>query len=91
MSVPQMVWSLGLLISLTNATYGDIAGRSPLPKPPVVAPVKIVEGKVDGLSPNVVAKIVIPSSLLPDLEGSSTGTRVSNDSPPAGKIGRAHV
>jgi len=81
-----MVWSLGLLISLTNATYGDIAGRSPLPKPPVVAPVKIVEGKVDGLSPNVVAKIVIPSSLLPDLEGSSTGTRVSNDSPPAGTI-----
>ena len=68
MSLPRMVWSLGLLISLTNAAYGDIAPqRRPLPKPPMVAPVKIVEGKVDDLAPNVVARIVIPSSLLPDL------------------------
>ncbi len=87
MSIPRTVWSLGLLISLTNAVYGDISpGRSPLPRPPMVAPVKIVEGKVDNLDPNVVAKIVIPNSLLPDLQGSSTGDPVSNQSPPAGTI-----
>ena len=87
MSVPRMVWSLALLISLSNAAYGDIApGRYGLPKPPMVAPVKVVEGKVDDLDPNAVAKIVIPSSLLPDLLESSSGELVSNDSPPAGTI-----
>lgn len=84
MSLPRTVWSLGLLISLTNAAYGDIAGvRNPLPKPPLVAPVKIVEGKVDDRNPNAVARIVIPSSLLPDLQElqeTSHVSRVSNES-----------
>ena len=88
MSVPRTVWSLGLLISLTNAVYGDLAPiRSPLPKPPIVAPVKIVEGKVDDVNPNAVVKIVIPSSLLPDLRSlqadlqePSYAPQVSNES-----------
>lgn len=87
MSLPRMVWSLGLLVSLTNAAYGDIAPqRRPLPKPPMVAPVKIVEGKVDNHNPNVVARIVIPSSLLPDLQEPSYGSPGSTGSAAAGTI-----
>ncbi len=83
MSVPRTVWSLGLLISLANAAYADILpGPRPRPKPPMVAPVKVVEGRVDDVDSNAVAKIVIPSSLLPDLQG----TQVSNESSPAGTI-----
>jgi hypothetical protein len=71
---------MGLLIVLTSAAYGDLApARSPLPKPPMVAPVKIVEGKVDNLDPNVVAKIIIPSSLLPDLQERSDGVQISSE------------
>ena len=81
MSLSRTVWSLGLPIILTSAAYGDIAaGRSPLPKPPMVAPVKIVEGKIDNPDPNVVAKIIIPSSLLPDLKEPSQGAQISGDS-----------
>ena len=87
MSLLRTVWSLGLLITLTNAAYGDIApGRGPLPKPPMVAPVRIVEGNVDDLDSNVVAKIVIPSSLLPELQESSRATLGSHESPPTGTI-----
>lgn len=87
MTLLRTVLSLGLLICLTNAACGDIAaGRSPLPKPPMVAPVKIVEGKFDDLDPNVVAKIVIPSSLLPELQESSRETLGSRESPPIGTI-----
>ena len=87
MSLLRTVWSLGLLISLTNTACGDLLpGRSPLPKPPMVAPVRIVEGKVDDLDPNVVAKIVIPSSLLPELQESSRATLGSHESPPIGTI-----
>jgi hypothetical protein len=76
---------LGLLISLTNAAFGDIAvNRSFLSKPPMVAPVKIVEGNVDNIHPDAVAKIVIPSSLLPELQEPSYGSRISNESPVAG-------
>lgn len=85
MSLPRTLWSLGLLmISLTNAAYGDITPIRQGPKQPMVAPVKIVEGKVDDLAPNVVARIVIPSSLLPDLQEPSYGARVSDESPLAG-------
>jgi hypothetical protein len=81
MSLSRTIWSMGLLIVLTSAAYGDLApARSPLPKPPMVAPVKIVEGKVDNLDPNVVAKIIIPSSLLPDLQERSQGAQISNES-----------
>ena len=87
MSLPRAVWSLGLLISLTNAAYGDLAAtRSRLPKPPLVAPVKVVEGKVDDVNPDAVAKIIIPNSLLPDLQEASSGAQVSNGSPPAGTM-----
>lgn len=87
MSLPRTVLLLGLLISLTDAALADIApSRSPLPKPPMVAPVKIVDGNVDNLNLNVVAKIVIPSSLLPDLQEASHATRVSNESPFVGTI-----
>lgn len=83
MSVPRMVWSLGLLIGLANAAYADLApGPRPRPRPPMVAPVRVVEGKVDDVDANAVAKIVIPSSLLPDLQVAQK----SNDSPPAGTI-----
>lgn len=79
----RTVLSLGLLISLTSAAYGDIqAGRSPLPKPPMVAPVKIAHEKLDDPDPNVVAKIIIPRSLLPDLQESSRATLRSQESPP---------
>jgi len=87
MSLPRAVWSLGLLIGMTSAAFGDLAPqRSPLPKPPMVAPVKIVEGKVDDLGPNVMARIVIPDSLLPDLQEASNMSRVSQESPHAGTI-----
>lgn len=82
MSRPRTVWSFGLLICLTNAAFGDVAPtRSPLPKPPMVAPVKVVEGKVDELHPNAVAKIVIPSSLIPDLQEAAHAAQISNDFP----------
>jgi len=51
-----------------------------------VAPVKIVEGKVDDRDPDVVAKIVIPSSLLPDLQKSTYGTQASNDAQHVGMV-----
>ena len=86
MSGPRTIWTLGLLISLTNAAYGDITPIRNGPKRPMVAPVKVVEGKVDDRNPNAVAKIVIPSSLLPDLQEPSYGSRVSNESPHGGTI-----
>lgn len=87
MSILRKILSWGVLISLVNTACGDLLpGRSPLPKPPLVAPVKIVEGKVDDLDPNVVAKIVIPSSLLPELQESSRGTQGSSHSPSIGTV-----
>ena len=72
MSRLQAIWSLAVLISLTNAVHGDISGvRRHLPKPPLMAPVQVVEGIVDDNDPNVVAKIVIPSNLLPELNDAS--------------------
>jgi len=82
-----MVLLLGLLINLSIPAFGDIAaGPRARPKPPMVAPVKVVEGKVDDLDPNAVAKIIIPSSLLPDLQESSFGPQASNDSQYAGMV-----
>lgn len=73
MSLSRTILSLGLLISSTNTAFGDISGRFvSTPTPPMVAPVKIVEGKVDDIDPNAVAKIIIPSSLLPDLKQSAS-------------------
>lgn len=80
MSRLQVIWSLAVLISLTSAAHGDLApGRGPLPKPPLMAPVHVVEGIVDDNDPNVVAKIVIPSSLLPELNDASHTVRDPND------------
>ena len=80
MSRFHSVFWFGFLILLAHNTYGDIApGRNPLPKPPVVAPVKIEQTKLDDLGPNVVAKIVIPSSLLPDLLEPPYGQKVSHE------------
>jgi hypothetical protein len=82
MSLRRSVLALSLLICLTSVAYADLAPqRSPLPKPPLVAPVRIVEGKVDNLDPNVAAKIVIPKSLLPELQESLSGTQGSTESP----------
>lgn len=54
---------------LPNVGYCDLPPtRSFLPKPPVAAPVTIVEGKPDDRNPNAVAKIIIPKSLLSELE-----------------------
>ena len=65
----RLFCSLALLMSSASAACGDIApGRNVLPKPPMVAPVKIEQRKVVDRDPNVVARIVIPSSLLPDLQ-----------------------
>lgn len=87
MSLSRSLLSVGLLIILTNTGFGDISGR-PFsgPKPPMVAPVKIEEGKVDDTDPDVVAKIVIPSSLLPELNESSYVPQASNDSGGAGMV-----
>jgi hypothetical protein len=72
---------LAALVGLTHDAFGDIAPqRSPLPKPPLVAPVKIVAGSVDEQDPNVAAKIIIPGSLLPELLESSRRTQTSNGS-----------
>jgi hypothetical protein len=87
MSIWRTVLSLGLFINLISAAYGDIAPiRNPLPKPPMVAPVKIVDGKIADMDPNVVAKIIIPKSLLPDLQGSSSMTRDANHTSHAGTV-----
>ena len=87
MSLSRTILSLGLLISLTNTAFGDISGRFvSTPTPPMVAPVKIVEGKVDDIDPNAVAKIIIPSSLLPDLKESSFGPQASKDSQHVGMV-----
>ena len=87
MSLFRTVLSFGLLISFSSTAFGDISGRfSSLPTPPMVAPVKIVEGKVDDIDPDAVAKIIIPSSLLPDLQEPSYGTQVSNESDGAGMV-----
>ena len=81
MSVLQTVLSFILLISLSNTVSGDILpGRSPLPMPPLAAPVKVMEENLDNKDPSVVAKIIIPKSLLPDLQGSTSGSRAANGS-----------
>lgn len=80
MSRMQAIWSLAVLINLTSAAHGDgVPVRSYLPKPPLVAPVQVVEGNVDDNDPYVVAKIVIPSSLLPELNDASHTVRDPND------------
>ncbi len=84
----RVIGSLILLMGFASVANGDLApSRRPLPEPPLLAPVKIVEGNVNSADPNVVAKIIIPSNLLPDLQKSSnqsTRTRGSKESPYAG-------
>jgi hypothetical protein len=85
MSHWRMIWLFAALIGLTHDARGDLAPqRSTLPKPPLVAPVKVVAGNVDELDPNVAAKIIIPGNLLPELQESSRRTQVSNGSPSNG-------
>ncbi len=72
---------------LCHTAYGDVPPfRSPLPKPPMVAPVKVVEGEVDDVDPNAVAKIIIPKSVAFELQGTSIGRGVSTGSLPGGTI-----
>ncbi|MCA9037554.1 MAG: hypothetical protein KDA81_11580 [Planctomycetaceae bacterium] len=78
MSQWRSVFSLGLLITVAHTAYGDIApGRDPLPKPPMLAPVRIHNGSLKHLGSNVAAKIVIPGSLLPDLQEPTYGQQAS--------------
>ena len=85
MSNWRAIWLLAALTGLTHAARGDLAPqRSTLPKPPLVAPVKIVAGNVDEQDPNVAAKIIIPGSLLPELQESSRRTQISNGLPSNG-------
>lgn len=88
MSSSRMIWPLGLLtISFTSAAYGDVPMVRFGPKQPMVAPVEIVDGKIDHADPHVVAKIVIPESLLPDLQESSyPPPRNSNEPSDAGMV-----
>ena len=87
MIILRTVLPLAVLFSLTTTAIGDLLpGRTPLPTPPMVAPVKIVEGKVDDLDPDAVAKIIIPSSLLPELNESSLRPQASKDSQHVGMV-----
>lgn len=87
MAILRTVLPWGVLIILTNTVWGDLLpGRNPLPKPPVLAPVKVIEGVVDHGDPNVVTKIVIPKSVLSDLQAQSSGATASNESLPGGTV-----
>ncbi len=81
----QTVLSTVLLIGLASIAHGDITpGRPRLPEPPMLAPVKIVEGEPENGDPNVAAKIIIPRSLLPELRESISGSGSSSQSLPIG-------
>lgn len=85
MSGWRSIGLLAVLIGLAHEARGDLAPqRSTLPKPPLVAPVSVREGYGNELGPNIAAKIIIPSSLLPELQESSRNSNVSNGSPSNG-------
>ena len=68
----------GLIILLLSSEVanGDImATRGPLPEPPLLAPIEIIKGNVEAGSPDVVAKIVIPRSLISEYSDSSQTQR----------------
>jgi hypothetical protein len=68
---------LAVLIGLAHEARGDLAPqRSTLPKPPLVAPVSVREGHGNELEPSIAAKIIIPRSLLPELQESSRNSPV---------------
>ena len=77
MSGWRSIGLLAVLIGLAHEARGDLAPqRSTLPKPPLVAPVSVREGYGNELEPNIAAKIIIPSSLLPELQESSRNASV---------------
>ena len=77
MSGWRSIGLLAVLIGLAHEARGDLAPqRSTLPKPPLFAPVSVREGYDNELEPNIAAKIIIPSSLLPELQESSRNASV---------------
>lgn len=83
MSPVRAICALGLLTVMSSVGYCDmLPGRNPLPRPPVVAPVRIVEGD----DPEAATRIVIPKSLLPDLLKLSDAQPASNETPNGGTI-----
>lgn len=68
MSGMRILFVIGLLSVPMKLGYCDmVPTRAPLAKPPLVAPVKVVEGEPDRRFPDAVAKVMIPKSLLPEL------------------------
>lgn len=81
MSGLRILIAFGWLCTLTNVGFCDLAPiREPLPKPPLLAPVKIVEQNALDRDPNVAAKIVIPKSMLSELKEQSGPLSGSNES-----------
>ena len=86
MSVLRPLSLLLLSMFLTDTAFGDIRPPiKPTPKPAPnqhAAPVKIVHAPVHSNNPNVIAKLVIPRNLLPEMK--TTATAPPPQSTPSG-------
>jgi len=83
MSLVRAIALLGMLTVMPRVGLSDILpGRNPLPRPPVVAPVKIEVSE----DPDGMARIVIPKSLLPEFVRQSNAGITASPIPAAGPI-----